>query len=128
MAAQIRTPIERLDTAINKILTDYADEVAQNVDEVTVKVAQAGATALRASSRQTFGGTGRYAKGWTTTVQRDRAGVTAVIHNAETPGLPHLLEHGHANRDGGRTPGRAHIAPVEDAVVNAFQEEVASKL
>ena len=128
MAAQIRTPIERLDTAINKILTDYAEEVAQNVDEVTVKVAQAGATALRASSRQTFGGSGRYAGGWTTTVQRDRSGVSAVIHNAAAPGLPHLLEHGHANRGGGRTPGRSHIAPVEDAVVNAFQEEVASKL
>jgi hypothetical protein len=91
-------------------------------------MARSGAAALRTASANTFGGSGRYAKGWTATTQRTRAGTSAVIHNASTPGLPHLLENGHANRDGGRTPGRPHIAPIEAELVAAFEREVVSKL
>lgn len=60
-------------------------------------------------------------------MDENRLGVTAIIHNT-TPGLPHLLEKGHANRDGGRTPGRVHIAPVEEELVKLFPRELEEKL
>ena len=124
----MKTSLEKLDAAIAKVLQEYADDVGQNVDAIAVQMAQKGAASLRAASKSSFGGTGRYAKGWTTTTERSRTGTLATIHNAQTPGLPHLLEHGHANRGGGRTPGRAHIAPVESALVDAFEREVKAKL
>jgi hypothetical protein len=51
-----------------------------------------------------------------------------VVYNADAPGLAHLLEHGHANVNGGRTPGRAHIAPVEEMVLEQFEKELEGKL
>ena len=126
--AVVKTPIEQLDAAIGRILKQYGEEVDENVDEIAVRLARSGASSLRAASKSTFGGKGRYAKGWTATAERKRTGTVATIHNAETPGLPHLLEHGHAKRGGGRVPGRPHIAPVEEKIVETFEREVVSKL
>lgn len=61
-------------------------------------------------------------------LQQYSMSVTGVIYNKATPSLPHLLEHGHANRGGGRTPGRPHIAPAEEQIVKEYEEEVKSKL
>lgn len=123
-----KTPIEKMDAAIAKILQDYGDEISENVDEIAVKIGRKGATALRQESAQTFGGSGRYAKGWTVTVERHRLYTTATIHN-KTPGLPHLLEHGHLMRNGRRwTPPKQHIEPVEKELVEQFQKEVLGKL
>lgn len=124
----VKTSMEQLEAAVGRILREYGDEIDQNVGEVTTRLARSGAAALRTASANTFGGSGRYAKGWTATIQKTRAGTSAVVHNAETPGLPHLLENGHANRGGGRTPGRPHIAPIEAELVATFEREVVSKI
>ena len=71
-----------------------------------------------------FKGTGDYAKGWRLTVENKRLTSDAIIHNKKLPGLPHLLEHGHANRDGGRTEGKVHIAPVEKILVEEFERKL----
>lgn len=122
-----KTALEALSADIGKILAEYGEEVAESVDEITKAMAQKGVKALRSSSKSTFRGTGKYASGWTSEVESSRTGPRATIYNKH-PGLPHLLENGHAKRGGGRVPGRAHIAPVEDELVKAFEEEVASKL
>ena len=51
-------------------------------------------------------------------------GAKATLYNAKVPGLPHLLEHGHAKRGGGRVSGRVHIAPVEEELEKAFTQEL----
>ena len=118
-----KVPLDALASNISKILQEYGEDVTERLDDVTQKLAKQGQKALRGESRSRFGGTGKYASGWTTTLERNNLGVTAVIHN-KTPGLPHLLENGHANRGGGRTSGRTHIAPVEEKLVNALLEAV----
>lgn len=117
-----KVPIERLAGSIEKILSQYAEEVNQNLGTVTQRLAKEGAKTLRAESGK-FGGSGRYAKGWTVQVDRERLATIATIYN-QTPGLPHLLENGHANRGGGRTAGRTHISPVEEKIVQAMLEAV----
>lgn len=127
----IRVGIDGLSGALDKILTQYGDEVGEKMAEIVPKVAAKGAKALREESKKTFGspsGKNRYAKGWKYRTEKGRLRTTATIYNAKVPGLPHLLEHGHANRNGGRTPGRAHIAPVEQVVVERFEKEVEEKL
>ena len=121
------TPLERLTSDIQKILTEYADEVSDNVDSITRQMGQKGAKALRASSKASFGGTGKYASGWTYRTEKTRFGNTTTIYN-RTPGLPHLLENGHAKRGGGRVAGRSHIAPVESELTQTFETEVRLKL
>ena len=122
-----KSPIERLQADVSAILEEYGEEVAEHLDEVTKDIGKKGAKALRSSSSGSFGGSGKYARGWTYEVEESRLGTTVTIYN-RTPGLPHLLENGHAKRGGGRVPGRSHIAPVEAELIETYEKEVASRL
>lgn len=129
MARSKKAPVDRLSAEIKGILDEYADEVAGGVGEAVKKVTRAGAKALRAEAKQKFpNGSGRYAKGWKSRIETGKRTKLGLIYNADLPGLPHLLEHGHANRNGGRTPGRAHIQPVEDQIIKDFETEVRREL
>jgi len=123
-----KVPIDKLTDEVDKILKEYGDDVQQNLGDIVKQMAKKGAQTLRSQSRGTFGGTGAYAKGWTSTAQTGRVSAQGTIYNEDLPGLPHLLEHGHANRNGGRTPGRVHIATVEDALIKEFEQKVKAKL
>ena len=122
-----KIPIDRLSEEINKILTEYGDEVQENVNDAARRVTKAGAKAVRGNAQSTFrvgNGEKNYAKGWTSKFETGRLSAQGIIYNKDLPGLPHLLEHGHANRNGGRTPGRAHIAPVEQKIIEDFEKAV----
>lgn len=121
-------PVDQLTRSIEKILSEYSGDVQTDVNEAVKKVSMAGAKAVKASARSSFGGTGKYAAGWTSKAETGRLSAQGVIYNKDTPGLPHLLENGHANRGGGRTPGRAHIKPVEEKIVKDFEERLRKKL
>lgn len=126
--ARRRMGIDGLSDALEQILAQYGADVEESNAEIVQKTAQRAARALREESKKTFGGSGRYAKGWTSETRKGRLRAEATVYNKTAPGLAHLLEHGHANRNGGRTPGRSHIAPVEEAIVTAFQKEVEDSL
>lgn len=122
-----KTPLERFDAEIEKILAEYAGEVEVNVGEITEQMGKQGVKLLRSSAKQTFGGSGDYAKSWKVDTQRGRLSTSSVIYST-MPSLPHLLEYGHASRNGGRVAGREHIKPVEEKLIQTFEEEVVSKL
>lgn len=121
-----KAPSDRLASEIKGILAEYQVSVTEEVREAVKKVTSAGAKALRAESKRAFGGSGRYAKGWKSRLVTGARTKQGIIYNADVPGLPHLLEYGHANRNGGRTPGRIHIKTIEDQIVNEFEKEVVS--
>ena len=112
--------IDGLQAAVEKILKDYGDEVAEKNEEVVQKIARRGATALKQEAGAKFKGH-KYAAGWGVTFEGDR------IHK-KTPGLAHLLEHGHAKRGGGRVDGTIHIKPVEDEIVKLFEDTLTEEL
>ena len=122
--ASKKVTLENLADAISDILEDYAGEITEEIPEITEKVGKVGVQALRNDSRANFKGTGRYAKGWNKQVERKRLWTDVTIYNKTLPGLPHLLEHGHAKRGGGRTPGKVHIAPVEEKLVQNYEKEI----
>lgn len=121
-----RTPIDKLADAVGKILQEYAEDATMSTKEVVMAIGKKGAQAVKQASAGAYGG-GRYSKGWKVTMEETRLGATATIHNT-TPGLPHLLEHGHAKRGGGRVSGRVHIAPVEDELIKDFPKELEERL
>ena len=124
-----KIPIDQLQSELHKILEEYGEDVANGTREAVTKVAQKGAKAVRGNSAGSFGGSGKYAKGWTYQSEYRRPGSVATIYN-RTPGLPHLLENGHAKRGGGRVPGRTHIAPVETEIITEIEraiQEVATR-
>ena len=111
---------EELEAAMQKLLKDYDKDVQEVVRKTIPQAARAGAKQLRSTSPK--GKTGKYASGWASKVEQGRTGVTATIYGKHgTYQLAHLLEHGHAVRNGGRASGFAgaivHIAPVEEWVI-----------
>lgn len=121
------TPIDKLEKAVSDVLTAYKDNVDKDLDEAVRTVTKAGVKALKAESKTKFGGTGKYAAGWTSSVETGRLSTQGVIYN-KMPGLPHLLENGHAKRGGGRVPGRPHISTVEQTIVEQFEKKVTDSL
>lgn len=115
MANSEKIPIDLLEASLKRILRQYGDEISEGTATAVKAVARNGARAVNRNAAGTFGGTGEYAKSWTYQVEESRNKSTATIHSKK-PGLPHLLENGHAKRGGGRVMGRVHIAPVEAEV------------
>lgn len=118
--------IDQMDTAINEILSEYDEMTIHTVREVTNKIGVQAVKLLKSNSG-IFGGTGKYAKGWTKTSEGGRFDTTVTIHN-KLAGMPHLLEHGHALRNGGRTAARVHIAPVEKELITKYENQLRAEL
>lgn len=125
-----KVTIDNLDTEIRKVLQEYGADVKKHTAEVVQIAAQLGAKAVRSASLSKFAPSkkklkqGRYGTGWTAQADTGRLAMRSYIWNKKYPGLPHLLEHGHAKRNGGRTAGVEHIAPVEAQLDRIVYEEL----
>lgn len=109
--------ISQLSNEIAKALQEYTQEIEKGLEEAKKQVAKEGVRTLKSTSPKN---TGNYAKGWRTSLD----GSAQVIHNATRPSLTHLLENGHALRQGGRTKAFKHIEPVERSVIDNFEKAV----
>lgn len=106
---------------VDEMLEDYAKEVDEAVGEAVEKTAT---KAVRELKNTDAGFRDReYSKGWTKKVTRHRLYSEATVYNRTHGQLTHLLEFGHALRNGGRARAFPHIAPVNDEVPNLFTEE-----
>lgn len=118
-----RIKITELSTEVRQILEQYRDDVADATDQAAQKAATECVKDIKSAASGLFNGT-KYAGGWTkkqTNMSRGRAAFT--VYN-KTPGLPHLLENGHATVNGGRVAGRPHIAPAAEKATQSFQKKV----
>lgn len=129
--ANKKVTLDTLGEELNKILDEYAGDIESNLDEITKKVGKKGALALKNESLAAFPDSKkhkkRYGSTWTSRAEKQRLYTTVTIYNSQ-PGLPHLLEYGHASRNGGRVEGKAHISPIEEKLILEFEREVESKL
>lgn len=125
-----KVPVDRLAAEVEKILEDYGENVQQNLNDIVSEMSVKGAKTLNQQSGQTFSGK-KYRRSWTSQTETGRTSAQGTIYS-KIPGLPHLLEYGHALRRGGRdvghVEGRTHIATVEEALVKEFETKVKSKL
>lgn len=131
MAAR-KTPVDKLNEAVNRILSEYEGDIAENVGEIVEAIGKKGVQAIRQSAQRCLENPGDYPKGWTMQTTQTRTGTTVTIYNKH-PGLPHLLEYGHVTRNGTgrtypRTPAHEHIKPVADELITTFENEVKRKL
>ena len=119
----IKITLEQLPDAINEILEEYEDDSIRKSHEVVQKLASAGAQAINSQAAGAVGGK-RYKSSWTYTSQNTRLDAAATIHS-RLPGLPHLLEHGHAGSNGRRGAGaHIHIAPVAEKLETEFERDI----
>jgi hypothetical protein len=103
---------------IAKALTDYTDEITEALEKEKKDKGKKAVQLLK--ERSPKGKTGKYAKGWT---EKNIDG-KEVIYNKTNYQRTHLLEYGHAKRNGGRVAGKPHIRPVEEQINDEFLEGI----
>lgn len=115
--------VDQLAAEIAKELSKYSQEVVEKVNVSSEKVGKAAVKQLRQTSPKK---TGKYAKSWTMSTEKEIGQPHKRIIHAKAPHyrLTHLLEHGHAKVGGGRVEGRPHIGPAEEEVIREFTREV----
>lgn len=113
--------VDDLAVFITQTLEEYSEEVAQTLEEEKEKIATEAVQELKLKSPKGYRVS--YSKGWRKT-KKDKGWV---IHNKEYR-LTHLLEKGHAKRDGGRTREQPHIKIVEERVIKRFEESIVKKV
>ena len=102
-------------------LTEYADLADSAMKKAVKKTATEVKKQIAATAPSD---TGAYAKSWTTkTVSENSHILEITVHSKNRYQLAHLLEKGHAKRNGGRVSGKPHIAPAE-----AHGEEMLTQL
>jgi hypothetical protein len=114
---------ENLADEVQKLLDEYGDVVNDALKEAIEETAKDAQAQLRQKNQ------GRkiwkkYPKGWEVRIKEGRLDVEGWVYNEDHYRLTHLLEFGHATRNGGRTKAFPHIADV-----NAFaKKEVLERL
>ena len=113
---------------MKEILTNYTDEVKDVVRDTLEEVGKEAASELKTAG--SFKGTGKYKRGWDSTVETHRTFDSVVVHNKKKYRLTHLLEFGHACRGGGRSKTREfpHIGPVNEKATQRAEREIIKKI
>ena len=111
---------------VDGILSDYSDEVVEAADIAVKKTADEAVSRLKKTNAGFKDK--KYSKGWTKKIEKKRLYSEAIVYNQTQGHLTHLLEFGHALRNGGRADSFPHIAPVNDDVPDIFEDEFSSAL
>lgn len=114
-----------LGKAILKELRGYSKEVQGDMDKVADEVADEVVEKLKNESpKSNRKSGGAYAGSWKKSKDKGKI----IIHNKEHYRLTHLLERGHAKRNGGRTKAMPHIEPVEQFAIETFPKKLEERL
>jgi hypothetical protein len=111
---------------LEKYKENIDEEVIETVDEVTKKAKE---ELKQISPRGKGKRDNPYYKGWTVKLSKRKTGVYhKVIWNKTNYQLTHLLEFGHATRNGGRTRAIPHIRPIEEKYNVEFVDKIDKKI
>ena len=108
-------------------LKDYSSTVIRAAGAEAVNCGKDCVTELKRTSPKRKGrGGGAYARSWAIKKESTSGGLvtTCIVHNKDHYQLTHLLENGHAKRNGGRTKAYPHIKPAEERVVAEYTKRV----
>ena len=104
--------VDQLADAINAALQEYATLAAEDMKKC---ISDAGKTIRKEIRSHAPKESGQYGKSWRVKkMAEDSQTVEYIVYSPKRYVLAHLLEHGHAKRNGGRVSARPHIAPAEE--------------
>lgn len=127
--------VDNLANELTKTLQSYTDDVVEKIFKATKDYAEIGVTQLKNTIYPEASKSGsakpitrrnwkRYASSWTTTTKEGSNFIHVAIHNKKYYRLTHLLEYGHATRNGTRTREFRHIEPVEVYCTNELEKKI----
>jgi len=111
------TKIANLQNEILEQLKKYSEIITEDVEKAQQETASELVETLKRTSPEK---TGSYKKGWRIKKQDKKL----IIHNKTDYQLTHLLEHGHAKKNGGRVQAEVHIRPAEQTAITSYLEKI----
>lgn len=121
-----RVRIDQMAHVIMEGLQEYADLAT---DDMKAAVKKAGDEAKKDVQAGAPVKSGKYKKSWTVkTTKENSNSLELTVHSRNRYQLAHLLEFGHAKRNGGRTRAFPHIAPAEAKAAELLEKEVEKAL
>lgn len=125
------TKVDSMAAAVVQELEAYSDEVMEGVKKAVKTAARECRDEIRQEvQRIPYVLTGDYKKGWTDRVAFENwEDIRAEVYNRTDGQLAHLLENGHAikngtGRTGGSVRGRPHIRAAEDHALERLEEKL----
>ena len=121
-----KVSIEEMAEAINSQMEEYATLAATEMKAAVKKTATSVKKEIQSNAPED---TGAYKKSWATKTQSQGThSISMVVYSKNRYQLAHLLEKGHALRNGGRGAARPHIAPAEENGKTLIEELIRSAL
>ena len=121
-----RVKVDGLADAVMKELTAYADLATMDMKTAVKKAGTIVKKEIQATAPKD---TGAYSKSWSVKNTKDTSNALEVtVYSRNRYQLAHLLEYGHALRNGGRYEGKVHIAPAEELGKKQLQKEIEKAL
>jgi hypothetical protein len=106
------TSIDSMAAEIMKGLNEYSELADAAVKKSVRKAATSVKKEIAANAPKR---SGKYGKSWATKKTAENSHtLTMTVHSKDRYQIAHLLEHGHAKRNGGRVDAKPHIAPAEE--------------
>ena len=114
--------IDGLADAVMEELTEYSKLAGETMKKAVTK---AGQTVRKEIQTGAPVRTGKYARSWTTKKTKESSTrLEVTVYSPSRYMLAHLLEYGHAKRNGGRTRAFPHIAPAEEAGEKQLEADI----
>lgn len=123
--------VSNFSVVFSDMIRRYGSDVYDALEESINQVAKESAAELKTAG-QFKDRSGKYRKSWTWKKMKESyLRHSATVYNKDEYRLTHLLEFGHAKKNGGRTKAYEHIAPVNDKademVVDLFLDKMSRK-
>jgi hypothetical protein len=119
------TDINGLADAIMDAMLEYTEEVEDTIPQIVDNTVDSLLIEIKNTAPKR---TGLYAKGWTARKlgenTRTKEGYAKLVCNPKRYSIAHLLEYGHAKRNGGRVSGKPHIRPACDKLLPEFEKKI----
>lgn len=117
-----RTTIDSFAAEITKGLKEYSKLTEESLKGAVVEVSNEVRDKIKEGSPKK---SGDYEKSWKVTKERETAhSIQTVVHSKNRYQLAHLLEFGHAKKNGGRTKAIPHIEPATRDISEKVLEKI----
>lgn len=131
MSSEIYCDLDTFGTELSALLQRLGVNVEEEIKPAVRKSAQTARKEWRNNANSAFkemGGEHRYGESITYTVKGTGHETHAEVGSKRYPGLPHLLELGHATVGGGFVSGRKHIEPASKVAFDQFEDDASQSV
>lgn len=121
-----KVQVDQLANEILKTLTDFHDMTNKELKSIAEETSEEVKNEI--SNTSPVGATKKYSRSWRIKKLRENANSILFVVHSRRYQLTHLLEFGHAKRNGGRTRAIPHIAPAEQKGIESFEKKLKARI